>query len=210
MSAAPRLTLRPGDRLLLATHNPGKVWEFEALLRPHGITVVPASALGLPEPEEPGATFAENARLKAVAAAAASGLLALADDSGLVVHGLGGDPGVLSARWAGPGRDFAPAMRRVLDGLAARGATTADDRRAAFVSVLCLARPGGAGETLYEGRVEGEIAPEPRGANGFGYDPIFVPDGHTETFGEMPPVEKHAMSHRARAMAAFAAAELGG
>lgn len=204
-------SLRPGDRLLIATHNPGKVWEFDSLLRPRGIEVVSAAELGLPEPEETGATFAENARLKAVAAADASGLPALADDSGLVVRALDGAPGIYSARWAGPGRDFAVAMRRVLDALAERHRdATAADRRAAFVTVLCLARPGGAGERYYEGRVDGVVAPGPRGGNGFGYDPIFVPDGHPLTFGEMEPAEKHAMSHRALAVAAFAMAELDG
>ena len=200
-----RHRLARGDRLVLATHNQGKVREFEALLAPHGIILVPAASLGLPEPEETGATFAENAAIKARAAARASGLPALADDSGLVVRGLGGAPGVHSARWAAPGRDFAPAMRRVIDGLAAG----TGDRRAAFVAVLCLAFPDGA-ESLYEGRVEGEIAPEPRGTGGFGYDPIFVPEGHDRTFGEMTPDEKRRLSHRARAFAAFAAAELPG
>jgi XTP/dITP diphosphohydrolase len=195
--------LASGDRLVLATHNPGKVREFEALVRPHGVELVPAAALGLPEPEETGDTFAANARLKARAAADASGLPALADDSGLAVRALGGAPGVHSARWAGPGRDFADAMRRVVEGVAC------GDRRAAFVAVLCLAWPGGGPERLYEGRVEGLIAPGPRGAGGFGYDPIFLPEGETRTFGEMTRAEKARLSHRARAFAAFAAAELG-
>ena len=202
--------LQPGDRLVLATHNPGKVREFDDLLRPYGLTVVSAASLGLPEPEETGTTFAENARLKAVAAATASGLPALADDSGVVVHGLDGAPGVYSADWAGPGRDFRPAMRRVLDGLAERyGGLERADRRAAFVATLCLAWPDGQ-ISFHEGRVDGEIAPEPRGSGGFGYDPIFIPEGERRTFGEMTPAEKARLSHRARAFATFAAAELAG
>jgi XTP/dITP diphosphohydrolase len=195
--------LLPGTRLLLATHNPGKIREFEALLAPYGVEIISAASLGLPEPEETGATFIENARLKAEAAASATGLPALADDSGLVVHGLDGAPGVHSARWAGPGRDFAPAMRRVLDELASRTA----DRRAAFVAILCLARPDGT-VTTHEGRVEGVLAPEPRGSGGFGYDPLFIPEGQSLTFGEMTATRKSQHSHRARAFATFAAAEL--
>jgi XTP/dITP diphosphohydrolase len=195
--------LSPGTQLVLATHNPGKIREFEALLAPYGIELVSAAQLGLPEPEETGSTFAENARLKALAAASASGLPALADDSGLVVYGLDGAPGVRSARWAGPGRDFGPAMRRVLDELASRTA----DRRAAFVAILCLAHPDGT-VTLHEGRVEGTLAPEPRGQGGFGYDPLFIPEGDTRTFGEMTAAEKARLSHRARAFTAFAEAEL--
>jgi XTP/dITP diphosphohydrolase len=208
-SRAPRRRLAGDGRLLVATHNRGKLREFEALLRPFGIAVVPPADLGLPEPPETGTTFEENARLKAVAAARASGLPALADDSGLVAYGLDGAPGVYSADWAGPGGDFSPAIRRVLDKLAARyGSWEATDRRAAFVSTLCLAWPDG-GESFHEGRVEGELVPEPRGTRGFGYDPIFVPEGHRLTFGEMDPAEKDLISHRARAFAAFAAAELG-
>lgn len=200
--------LPPGSRLVLATHNPGKVRELQAMLAPYPVETVPAAALGLPEPAETGATFAENARLKAAAAAAAAGLPALADDSGLVVHGLGGAPGVHSADWAGPGRDFVPAMRRVLDGLARRyGSLAAADRRAAFVAVLCLARPDGT-LSFHEGRTQGTLAPEPRGSGGFGYDPLFIPEGHTLTFGEIDPSEKARHSHRARAFEAFAAADL--
>ena len=195
--------LGPATRLLLATHNPGKIREFEALLAPYSIELVSAATLGLPEPEETGSTFAENARLKALAAASASNLPALADDSGLVVYGLDGAPGVHSACWAGPGRDFGPAMRRVLDELASRTA----DRRAAFVAILCLARPDGT-VTFHEGRIEGALAPEPRGQGGFGYDPLFIPEGDTRTFGEMTAAEKARLSHRARAFAAFAEAEL--
>jgi XTP/dITP diphosphohydrolase len=195
-----------GPRLLVATHNPGKLREFGQLLAAHGIEVVGAAALGLPEPEEAGASFAENALLKARAAAAATGLPALADDSGLVVHGLDGAPGVHSARWAGPERDFARAMRKVLAVLAARyGSFAAADQRAAFVAVLCLCRPDG-GHAFFEGRVEGRLVAAARGAGGFGYDPLFVPEGETRTFAEMAAAEKHALSHRRRALDAFLAA----
>jgi XTP/dITP diphosphohydrolase len=195
-----------GRRLLVATHNPGKLREFEYLLEPRGIEVVGAAALGLPEPEETGATFAENARLKARAAADATGLPALADDSGLVVRGLDGAPGVHSARWAGPGRDFDLAVRKVLDGLAARsGGFAAADKRAAFVAVLCLASPDG-GDRFFEGRVEGALVDTPRGAAGFGYDPIFVPEDRSRTFAEMTAAEKHEISHRRRALDALLAA----
>jgi XTP/dITP diphosphohydrolase len=195
-----------GKRLLVATHNPGKLKEFEFLLAPHGIEVVGAASLGLPEPEETGTTFAENALLKARAAAAATGLPALADDSGIVVHGLGGEPGIHSARWAGPDRDFDVAIRKVLDGLTQRfGGFAAADKRAAFVAVLCLCRPDGS-HRFFEGRVEGTLVDTPRGARGFGYDPIFVPDGHRKTFAEMTAEEKHAISHRRLALDAFMAA----
>jgi XTP/dITP diphosphohydrolase len=194
-----------GDRLVLATHNAGKLAELAELLRPRGVTIVTAGALGLAEPAETGATFAENAALKARAAAAASGLPALADDSGLVVHALGGLPGVRSARWAGPGRDFASAIRLVLDALERRyGSFEAADPRASFVALLCLAWPDGHAE-LFEGRVDGRLVAEPRGEHGFGYDPIFVPTGETRTFAEMPAAEKHGLSHRARAVRALLA-----
>lgn len=207
-AAKPRRRLATDGRLLVATHNRGKQREFEALLRPYGIVMVPPGELGLPSPEETGTTFEENARLKAVAAAQASGLPALADDSGLVAYGLDGAPGVYSADWAGPGRDFAPAIRRVLDELAARyGSFEAADYRAAFVSTLCLAWPDG-GEVFYTGRVEGELAPDPRGSLGFGYDPIFMPEGSRLTYGEIDSAEKDRTSHRARAFTAFATAEL--
>ncbi len=192
-----------GDRLLVATHNPGKLAEFRALLAPRGITVVGAAELGLAPPAETGASFHENARLKALAAARAAGMPALADDSGLEVRGLDGAPGLATADWAGPERDFARAMRRVREELAARfGSLEAADRRAAFVAVLCLAWPDGHVECA-EGRVEGEIAMEPRGTAGFGYDPLFVPEGETRTFGEMLASEKEALSHRAKAMRAL-------
>lgn len=195
-----------GGRLLVATHNPGKLREFAHLLGPRGIAVVGAAELGLPEPEETGATFAENALLKARAAAAATGLPALADDSGLAVAGLDGAPGVHSARWAGPERDFGRAIRKVLDELARRhGSFAAADKRAAFVAVLCFCEPDGR-HRFFEGRVEGTLAAEPRGAKGFGYDPIFVPEGHARTFAEMTAAEKHAISHRRRALDAFLAA----
>ena len=192
-------------RLLIATHNPGKLREFEFLLEPHGLEVVGAAAFGLPEPEETGITFEANALLKARAAALASGLPALADDSGIVVAGLDGAPGIHSARWAGPERDFDQAITRVLDGLAQRfGSFAAADKRAAFVAVLCLCRPDG-DHRFFEGWVEGTLIDAPRGARGFGYDPIFVPAGHALTFAEMTAEEKHRISHRRRALDAFLA-----
>jgi XTP/dITP diphosphohydrolase len=199
--------LKRGDTLIFATHNPDKVREVAELAAPLGIHVVAAGDLGLPEPEETGSTFEENAALKSVAAASASGRAAIAEDSGLVVEALGGDPGIYSARWAGPDKDLAAAMRRVEDGLKLIGATTPDRRRARFVAVMCLAHPSGATE-LFRGEVEGTIVWPPRGTSGFGYDPIFVPEGHGRTFGEMRADEKHALSHRARAFAAFATAKL--
>jgi XTP/dITP diphosphohydrolase len=195
------MRLRRGERLVVASHNPGKVREIAALLRPYGITTVGAAALGLPEPEETGQTFEDNAALKARAAADASGLPALSDDSGLVVPALGGMPGIYSARWAGPTKDFRIAMGRVERELGDK------DRAAHFVAVLALAAPGG--ETmLFRGEVHGRLAFPPKGGRGFGYDPIFVPDGYTETFGEMDPELKHRISHRARAFAELAAAWL--
>lgn len=194
-SQADRLLPPLGRRLVVASHNPGKLSEIAALLRPLGFATESAAALGLPEPEETGANYEENARLKALAGAAASGLPALADDSGLSVVALGGAPGIRSARWAeGPGgRDFGRAMKAVEDKLEG-----SDDRRAEFVCVLCLAWPNGASR-CFEGRVGGALTWPPRGARGFGYDPIFVPEGYELTFGEMEPGKKHAISHRARA-----------
>jgi XTP/dITP diphosphohydrolase len=180
-----------GPALVVASHNPGKLREIADLLRPYGVAAVGAAALGLPEPEETGATFEANAELKALAAARASGKPALADDSGLVVPALGGGPGIYSARWAGPAKDFARAMRRVEDGLAG-----VPDRRAHFVAALALAWPDGHVET-FRGEVHGALVWPPRGERGFGYDPIFVADGARETFGEMEPGAKHAISHRA-------------
>ncbi len=189
-----------GDSLIVASHNPGKVHEIRELTKPLGVAVVPASELGLAEPEETGASFAANAEIKARAAAGAARLAALADDSGLVVPALGGAPGIHSARWAGPGRDFVAAMRRLEAELADR-----EDRSAYFAAALALAWPDGHCET-FEGRVNGALVFPPRGQRGFGYDPVFVPDGHDETFGEMDPAEKRAISHRARAMGKLLAA----
>ena len=182
-----------GGRLVIASHNPGKVREIAALLAPWRVTVASAGALGLAEPAETGASFADNAEIKARAAAQASSIPALADDSGLGVNALGGAPGIYSARWAGPDGDFAAAMRRVEDGLAGQ-----NDRRARFVCALGLCWPDGYCE-IFEGEVAGTLVWPPRGARGFGYDPIFVPAGGSETFGEMEPDAKHAVSHRARA-----------
>jgi XTP/dITP diphosphohydrolase len=186
--------IEAGERLVVASHNPGKVVEIEALLKPFGVITVGAAALGLPEPEETGASFEENAVLKARAAAETSRLPALADDSGLVVPALGGAPGIYSARWAGSDKDFRAAMERVQRELGDR------DRRAHFVAVLALAWPDGA-IACFRGEVHGRLAWPPRGERGFGYDPIFVPDGHDRTFGEIDSDEKHRISHRARAFA---------
>ncbi len=182
-----------GPRLVLASHNAGKVREIAELLAPYGAEVVSAGALGLAEPEETGETFVENAVIKAEAAARAANLPALADDSGLAVHALGGRPGIHSARWAGPGRDFALAMRKLEDALAGHV-----DRTAHFACALALAWPDGHVETV-EGTVQGTLVWPPRGGNGFGYDPMFVADGRDLTFGEMEPAAKHAISHRADA-----------
>lgn len=194
--------LEPGSRLVVASHNPGKVWEIKELIAPYGFDAVSAGDLGLAEPEETEATFDGNARLKALAAAQGSGLPALADDSGLEVDALGGAPGIYSARWAGPGKDFALAMQRVHDTLAEKSAWDGLPPRANFISVLCLAWPTGESR-LFEGRVYGTLVWPPRGGNGFGYDPIFMADGAAITFGEMEPAEKYAISHRTRAFAAF-------
>jgi XTP/dITP diphosphohydrolase len=189
-----------GVKLVLASHNPGKLREIRDLVAPFEIAVTDAAALKLPEPDETEDSFVGNARLKALAAATATGLPALADDSGFCVAALGGAPGVVSARWAGPRKDFAAAMERVRHELG-----DADDRRAWFVSALCLAWPDRHTETFY-GRAEGVVVWPPRGARGFGYDPMFVPAGGRETFGEMDPGEKHRTSHRARAFAQLIAA----
>jgi XTP/dITP diphosphohydrolase len=182
------------DRLVIASHNPGKVEEITALLAPFGIQCLSAAALGLPEQDETGDTFEANAALKARAGAEQSRLPALADDSGLVVPALGGAPGVYSARWAGPTKDFRVAMDRLHRELGDK------DRNAAFVAVLALAWPD-ADTELFRGEVEGRLAWPPRGDRGFGYDPMFVPASGALTFGEMDPVEKHKISHRARAFA---------
>jgi len=192
-------------RLVVASHNPGKVREISDLIAPWNLHAVSAGELNLPEPEETETTFVGNALLKARAAAKGSGLPALADDSGLCVEALGGDPGVYSARWAGPDKDFSRAMEEVHRRLqASPGASTA----AWFVCVLALAWPDGE-EIAFEGRVDGNIVWPARGTKGFGYDPIFVPTGHQLTFGEMDPSDKHEMSHRARAFAKFVETCLG-
>ena len=184
-------------RLIVASHNAGKVREIAALLEPLGVEAVGAAALGLAEPEETGATFVANAALKARAAATASGEPALADDSGLVVPALDGAPGIYSARWAGPGKDFRVAMNRIQRELAAGGHEIVG-AAAYFICALSLGWPDGDCETV-EGRVDGTLTFPPRGPHGFGYDPIFVPDGRARTFGEMPPEEKQPLTHRARA-----------
>jgi XTP/dITP diphosphohydrolase len=186
-----------GKRLVIASHNPGKVREIGELLAPFRIDVTSAFQHGVPEPDETGTTFRANAELKARAVAEATGLPSLADDSGLAVHALGGEPGIHSARWAGPDKDFALAMKKVEEALAAKGMS---DRGAHFVCALALAWPDGHVEH-FEGRVDGTLVWPPRGAHGFGYDPMFLPDGHALTFGEMEPARKHDMSHRARAFA---------
>ena len=193
-----RIRLSAGARLVVATHNSGKVREFVELLAPYAVDIVSAGALGLGEPEESEETFEGNARLKALAAAEAASLPALADDSGLAVDVLGGEPGVRSARWAGPGRDFRHAMHRVRDRLG----DTPGPWRARFVCVLALALPDGRCD-CYAGEAPGTLAWPPRGHNGFGYDPMFCPDGYERTFGEMEPREKDAISHRARAFEQF-------
>jgi XTP/dITP diphosphohydrolase len=186
------------QRLVVASHNKGKLREIEALLAPYGLEILAAGALGLPEPEETGSSFRENAALKARAAALEAKLPALADDSGLAVAALGGAPGIYSARWAGPEKDFALAMRKVEAALREAGALGPEPPRARFVSALSLAWPDGHVET-FEGRVDGTLGFPPRGRNGFGYDPIFTADGERLSFGEMMPAEKHAISHRADA-----------
>jgi XTP/dITP diphosphohydrolase len=189
-----------GGRLIVASHNAGKVREIRELLAPFRADVISVGELGLPEPDETGDSFIANARLKALAAATASGAVALADDSGLCVAALNGAPGIYSARWAGPAKDFAVAMRRVRSEM--RDAT---DRRARFVCALALAWPDGHCEA-FEGEVPGSLTFPPRGSRGFGYDPIFVADGHAVTFAEMDPAAKHAISHRADAFRKLVAA----
>ena len=196
--------LAPG-RLVIASHNAGKVREIAELLGPHGIEPVSAGDLGLPEPEETGTTFVANAELKARQAADLSGLPALADDSGLCVEALDGEPGIFSARWAGESRDFNEAMRRVEMNLGTKGPNAS--RNAHFVCALALAWPDGHIE-WFEGRVDGTLVWPPRGDRGFGYDPVFLPDGGDQTFGEMDPAGKHAISHRADAFRQLVAAVL--
>ena len=200
------------DHLVIATHNSGKLAEMRELLAPYGIAAISAGELGLAEPDENGTTFEDNACIKAVAAAQATRLPALADDSGLVVEALGGAPGIHSARWAGPDRNFQRAMESIEQELHARDAMTPDRRRAHFVSALCLAWPDGHTEA-FEARVAGTLVWPPRGTRGFGYDPMFLPDGQQRTFGEMDSEEKHGLpprgkglSHRARAFLKLAEA----
>ena len=193
------IRLSPGQQLVVASHNQGKVREIEELLAPYGLKAIGAAKLRLDEPEEPGASFAENAKLKAEAASRASGLATLADDSGLSIAALDGAPGIYSARWAGPEKDFRVAMRRVEEEMKKSGNP---DKRAHFTCALALAAPVAETE-IFEGRAYGAIDFPPHGQNGFGYDPIFVPEGHRFTFGEMEPAAKHAISHRARAFEKF-------
>ncbi len=209
--------MQPGHRqiigpLVIATRNPGKLLEMRELLAPYGVEALSAEELGLAEPEETGARFRDNARIKAMAAASTARLPAFADDSGLAVDALAGAPGIHSARWAGPDKDFGRAMRKVEDMLRGRGATRPEQRQAHFVSALCVAWPDGHVEEL-EGRVDGSLIWPPRGSAGFGYDPIFLPEGHSRTFGEMTSDEKHGLppkgeglSHRARAFLKLAEA----
>lgn len=206
-------------KIVVASHNKGKLAEFAELIGPFGFQTKSAAEYGLPEPEETGTTFEENAYIKAFAAASATELPALSDDSGLCVDALGGAPGVYTADWAetGNGRDFMMAMRKVEHLLGAEGATTPDKRTGRFVAVLCLAWPDGHAE-YFRGEVEGTLVWPPRGERGFGYDPVFLPDGYDETFGEMSASQKHSweagrgdvgLSHRARAFALFAKSKLG-
>jgi XTP/dITP diphosphohydrolase len=197
-------------KLVIATHNPGKLAEMKELLAPYGIEAVSAGELGLAEPEETGSDFRSNAAIKAIAAARATGLPAFADDSGIVVDALDGAPGIYSARWAGPNKDFAAAMVQIERLLQERGATTPDKRKAHFVSALCVAWPDDHCEEV-EARVDGTLVWPPRGTAGFGYDPMFLPDGYDRTFGEMTSIEKHGLpplglglSHRARAFVKLA------
>ena len=206
---------RISGQLVIATHNPGKLAEMRELLSPYGVTAISASELGLGEPEETGDTFAANAKLKAMAAATAAKLPAFADDSGLVVEALDGAPGIYSARWAGPSKDFNAAMTRIERLLEERGANEPAQRKAHFVSALCVAWPDGHIEEV-EARVDGTLVWPPRGSAGFGYDPMFLPDGFERTFGEMSSIEKHGLpplgmglSHRARAFVKLAERCLG-
>jgi XTP/dITP diphosphohydrolase len=200
---------RLDGKIVIATHNQGKLVEMRDLLAPFGLVAVSAAELSLPEPEETGLTFAENAAIKARAASEATGLPAFADDSGICIEALGGEPGIYSARWAGPEKDFNRAMRHIEELLQAKGAVTPDQRKAWFVSALTVAWPDGHLAEV-EGRVNGTLVWPPRGPAGFGYDPMFLPEGDTRTFGEMSREEKHGLpplgrglSHRARAFVAL-------
>ena len=197
-------------QLVIATHNPGKLAEMRELLAPHGVEAISAGELGLDEPDETGESFVANARIKAKAAATSSQLPAFADDSGLVVDALDGAPGIYSARWAGANKDFAAAMAQIERLLQERGATRPAQRKAHFMSALCVAWPDGHVEEV-EARADGTLVWPPRGTAGFGYDPAFLPDGHTRTFGEMTSIEKHGLpplgmglSHRAKAFVKLA------
>ena len=194
-----------GTRLVVASHNPGKVREIADLIAPWNLQAISVGELGLPEPDETEPTFVGNALLKARAAAAGARLPALADDSGLCVDALDGAPGIYSARWAGPSKDFSLAMEEVHRRMQASGRPS---RAAWFICALAIAWPDGV-EASFEGRIDGELVWPPRGSRGFGYDPMFVPEGHSLTFGEMEPQAKHAMSHRARAFRQFVEACLG-
>jgi XTP/dITP diphosphohydrolase len=205
MAARDRAHRRIAGRLVIATHNPGKLAEMRNLLSVYGVEPTSAGELGLPEPEETGTSFRANALIKAEAAAKATNMPAFADDSGLVVDALNGDPGIYSARWAGPEKDFRAAMNKIQTLLMERGAKAPEQRRGRFISALCVAWPDGHVEE-FEATVDGTIVWPPRGTLGFGYDPLFKPDGHDRTFGEMPSEEKHGLpprgrglSHRARA-----------
>jgi XTP/dITP diphosphohydrolase len=223
-AAASPIRIRPASsvirrpltgRLVIATHNPGKLAEMRELLAPYGIDATSAAELGLPEPDETGMDFHANAHIKAAAAAVATALPAFADDSGLVIDALDGQPGIYSARWAGPDKNFGRAMATIEAKLQERGAVTPERRQAHFVSALCVAWPDGHSEN-FEARVHGTLVWPPRGDKGFGYDPMFLPDGHARTFGEMSSEEKHGLpprgkglSHRAQAFLKLAEACLG-
>lgn len=199
--------LEPGARIVVASHNPGKVWEIKQLIAPYGLDAISAADLDLPEPVETEATFIGNAELKARHAAEAANLPALADDSGLEIDILDGAPGIYSARWAGPSKDFSLAMKKVADEISSRNGWP--DPRANFTCALSLVWPNGPAQN-FEGKVYGTLVWPPRGGNGFGYDPMFVADGMDQTFGEIDPDQKHAISHRSRAFAMFRAACLDG
>ncbi|MEQ1698037.1 MAG: non-canonical purine NTP pyrophosphatase [Hyphomicrobiaceae bacterium] len=201
-------SLQSGTKLVVASHNPGKVWEIRKLIAPYGLDAISAGDLNLPEPDETEPTFEGNARLKALAAAKGANLAALADDSGLEVECLGGAPGIYSARWAGPTKDFGLAMKKVAEEITARHGWVHPGPRANFISVLSLAWPDGTTQE-YAGRIHGHLVWPPRGNNGFGYDSMFQADGETITFGEMDPVRKNAISHRAQAFALFEREALG-
>jgi XTP/dITP diphosphohydrolase len=188
-----------GEKIVIATHNKGKLEEFRQIFAPHGVNAVSAGELGLAEPAETESTFQGNARIKALAAMQASGMIAMADDSGLCVDALKGDPGVYTADWAGPSRDWSMAMRLVEEKLQAAGASTPEQRRGAFKCTLCVIWPNGT-ERFYEGRAPGHLVWPPRGKLGHGYDPVFMPDGETQTFSEMEHDYKNRISHRARAL----------